>query len=294
MEKSFLVFGKNGWIGGIVIRLLREKGYTVYEAESRLENTQDVAAELDKTKPDYVIDAAGLTGRPNVDWCEFHKEDVIRVNVVGTVALADACWKRKIPCTIYATGCIYEYNDSHPMGSGIGFTEEDEPNFKGSFYSYTKTLAEKLLREYSNVLLLRVRMPISDDLNPRNFVTKISKYERVVDIPNSMSVLHDLLPASIEMTVHGLKGVYNFTNPGVISHNQILELYKKYIDPEFTWKNFSLEEQAKILAAGRSNNELDSSKLVEACKQFGIVIPPIQESIIGVFERMQKNLGLCQ
>lgn len=58
--------------------------------------------------------------------------------------------------------------------------------------------------------------------------------------------------------------------------------------------NFSLEEQAKILAAGRSNNELDSSKLVEACKQFGIVIPPIQESIIGVFERMQKNLGLCQ
>ena len=292
--ESFLVFGKNGWIGGIVIRLLREKGYTVYEAESRLENMQDVAAELDKTKPDYVIDAAGLTGRPNVDWCEFHKEDVIRVNVVGTVALADACWKRKIPCTIYATGCIYEYNDSHPMGSGIGFTEEDEPNFKGSFYSYTKTLAEKLLREYSNVLLLRVRMPISDDLNPRNFVTKISKYERVVDIPNSMSVLHDLLPASIEMTVHGLKGVYNFTNPGVISHNQILELYKKYIDPEFTWKNFSLEEQAKILAAGRSNNELDSSKLVEACKQFGIVIPPIQESIIGVFERMQKNLGLCQ
>ena len=80
----------------------------------------------------------------------------------------------------------------------------------------------------------------------------------------------------------------------MISHNQILELYKKYIDPEFTWKNFSLEEQAKILAAERSNNELDSSKLVEACKQFGIVIPPIQESIIGVFERMQKNLGLCQ
>ena len=80
----------------------------------------------------------------------------------------------------------------------------------------------------------------------------------------------------------------------MISHNQILELYKKYIDPEFTWKIFSLEEQAKILAAGRSNNELDSSKLVEACKQFGIVIPPIQESIIGVFERMQKNLGLCQ
>ena len=55
-----MVFGKNGWIGGIVIKLLREQGHTVYEAESRLENTQDVAEELDRVKPDFVIDAAGL------------------------------------------------------------------------------------------------------------------------------------------------------------------------------------------------------------------------------------------
>ena len=88
--------------------------------------------------------------------------------------------------------------------------------------------------------------------------------------------------------------MYNFTNPGVISHNQILDLYKQYIDPNFTYKNFTLEEQAKILAAGRSNNELDATKLVEACKDFGIVIPPIQESIVGVFERMKANLAkLC-
>ena len=52
------------------------------------------------------------------------------------------------------------------------------------------------------MLILRVRMPISDDLSPRNFITKISKYEKVVNIPNSMSVLYDLLPISIEMTLH--------------------------------------------------------------------------------------------
>ena len=142
------------------------------------------------------------------------------------------------------------------------------------------------------MLILRVRMPISDDLSPRNFVTKISKYERVVNIPNSMSVLYDLLPVSIEMTLHDCRGVFNFTNPGAISHNEILDLYKKYIDPSFTYTNFTLEEQAKILAAGRSNNELDSSKLVETCRQFGVEIPPIKESIVHVFERMQKNLGI--
>ena len=59
-SKSFLVFGKNGWIGGMVIKQLRDRGFVVYEAESRLENTQDVCAELDRVKPDYVMNAAGL------------------------------------------------------------------------------------------------------------------------------------------------------------------------------------------------------------------------------------------
>lgn len=86
--------------------------------------------------------------------------------------------------------------------------------------------------------------------------------------------------------------MYNFTNPGVISHNEILDLYKKYIDESFTYKNFSLEEQAKVLAAGRSNNELDATKLVTKCRELGLEIPPIQESIVHVFERMQVNLGL--
>lgn len=78
----------------------------------------------------------------------------------------------------------------------------------------------------------------------------------------------------------------------MISHNEILDLYKKYIDPAFTYKNFSLEEQAKVLAAGRSNNELDATKLVTKCKELGLEVPPIQESIVHVFERMRVNLGL--
>ena len=44
----------------MVIKQLRDRGFTVYEAESRLENTQDVCAELDRVKPDYVMNAAGL------------------------------------------------------------------------------------------------------------------------------------------------------------------------------------------------------------------------------------------
>lgn len=121
---------------------------------------------------------------------------------------------------------------------------------------------EELLKEYENVCTLRVRMPISSDLgNPRNFITKISRYNKVVNIPNSMTVLDELLPISVEMAKRNCRGIWNFTNPGVISHNEILEMYKAYINPGFEWTNFTLEEQAKVIVAPRSNNEMDASKL---------------------------------
>ena len=121
---------------------------------------------------------------------------------------------------------------------------------------------EELLRDYDNVCTLRVRMPISSDLsNPRNFITKITRYNKVVNIPNSMTVLDELLPISIEMAKRNLRGIWNFTNPGVVSHNEILEMYRDYIDPSFKWENFNLEEQANVIVAPRSNNELDASKL---------------------------------
>ena len=83
----------------------------------------------------------------------------------------------------------------------------------------------------------------------------------MVDVPNSMTVLPEMMPIAVEMARRRLVGIYNFTNPGVVSHNECLALYKQYYKPDFTWENFSLEEQDKILAAKRSNNELDCSKL---------------------------------
>ncbi|GMH94853.1 hypothetical protein TrST_g12213, partial [Triparma strigata] len=90
-----------------------------------MQNREAVAAELDEIKPTHVLNAAGVTGRPNVDW--------------------------------------------------FGFTEEDEANFDKSWYSKTKGMVEQMLKVYEHTLVLRVRMPISDDLSPRNFITKIMK-----------------------------------------------------------------------------------------------------------------------
>lgn len=273
----------------IIVDECSTEGIEVAAANSRMEDREAVAKELDEYKPTHVLNAAGITGRPNIDWCEDNKPDTIRTNVIGTLNLADLCLLRNIHCTVYATGCIFAYDDAHPLGSGIGFTEEDEPNFRGSFYSQTKSYMEPMLKEFPNCLILRVRMPISDDLSHRSFVTKIVKYEKVVNIPNSMTILTEMLPLSLAMAKKGLTGVYNFTNPGVISHNEVLDLYTKYIDPTYTYKNFTIEEQAKVIKAPRSNNELDTTKLFRDMPE-GIVINEIHKAYELCFQRMKENL----
>lgn len=285
---KILLYGSTGWIGGKLLNIIKDKKIDIVSSTVRLDDYGSIGKELDCVKPTHVVLAAGLTGRPNVDWCEDHKDEVLRVNVIGTSVLADECRKRCIHLTYFGTGCIYEYDKKHPYGEEeMGFTECDEPNFDKSYYSKTKIITEKILKECENTLILRIRMPLSDDLHHRNFITKITKYANVVNIPNSMTVLTEFLPISIDMLINNKTGVYNFTNPGVISHNQILALYKKYIDPTFTWKNFTLEEQGKILKAGRSNNCLNVTKL---CNEYQH-IQHIDQAIIGVFQRMKNNLN---
>lgn len=282
-----LVYGSTGWIGHKIVTLLSDLQISYVCSKVRLDNYLDLLQELDNISADgitHVLLSAGKTGVPNVDWCEDHKHEVLSVNVIAPSLIAQKCHLYGIHMTFISTGCIYEYDNDHPI-NGKGFTEEDKPNFQGSFYSYSKTIVENIVKHYDNVLILRVRMPISDDLHPRNFITKISRYPKVVDIPNSMTILPDLLPLIPSMMTQKLCGIFNFCNPNTLSHSYILDLYTQYIDPDFKYTIFSLEDQAKVLKAGRSNNHLDVSKLLSYFPN----IPDAQVSIHSVFERIKNN-----
>lgn len=279
---KFLIWGANGWIGSMLQKILLEDKHVVYIATSRLEDYISIKDELLRIRPDFVLNCAGITGNPTVDWCENNKHVTFLTNVVGTINLADACWRYGIHMTNYSTGCIYQYTEDKPIGSK--FSEIDEPNFDGSTYSISKIKAEQLLSIYDNVLTLRIRMPVSDNLDSKNLVSKLIKYQKVVNIPNSITILPELLPISIRLTIERKIGIYNFTNPGAISHNEILSLYKKYIDPNFTWSNFTEDEQNLILKSRRSNCELDTTKL-ELCTP----VTEIHEGLDLLFRKMQHS-----
>eukprot|EP00166_Cyanidium_caldarium_P000453 ctg_1175.g369 len=108
---KYLIVGKTGWIANMVAALLKERGESYAFASFRLEQREACERELDTVRPQRVLNCAGVTGRPNVDWCEDHKRETIRSNVVGVLTLADCCAERGIHLTNFATGCIYHYDD---------------------------------------------------------------------------------------------------------------------------------------------------------------------------------------
>jgi 3,5-epimerase/4-reductase len=141
----------DGWVAGHLKTLLESQGKDVVTTTVRMEDREAVLKLLDEVKPTHVLNAAGCTGRPNVDWCEDNKEATVRSNVIGTMNLTDCCFQKGIHCTVFATGCIYQYDEKHPIG-GPGFTEEDDANFTGSFYSFTKGKVEDVSFDFDPVL----------------------------------------------------------------------------------------------------------------------------------------------
>jgi UDP-glucose 4,6-dehydratase len=141
---KFLIYGRTGWIGGLLGKICEKQGICYEYGSGRLENRSQLEKDIATVKPTHVFNAAGVTGRPNVDWCESHKVETIRANVVGTLTLADVCKQNDLLLVNYATGCIFEYDEKHQLGSGVGFLEEDKPNFFGSYYSKTKAMVSDL------------------------------------------------------------------------------------------------------------------------------------------------------
>jgi 3,5-epimerase/4-reductase len=267
-----LIYGSNGWIGSQVVELLQKLNHIVIEGQERAENIINLEEEIKNISPTHIMSFIGRTHGKigdkvynTIDYLEQNgkiKENV-RDNLYSPLVLAILSTKLNIHFTYMGTGCIFEYDETHPFGiSENGFTELDSPNFFGSSYSVVKGYTDKLMHLFEkDVLNVRIRMPITSDYNSRNFITKIINYKKICSVSNSMTVLPELLPLMIDMADKKVCGTINLTNPGLISHNEILELYKEIVDNNFTWNNFTVEEQNMILAAGRSNNYLDTSKL---------------------------------
>jgi 3,5-epimerase/4-reductase len=285
----FLFYGSRGWIGGLFKKYISENhpDIKVFDGKSRLDNRTNVLIEIASVNPTHIISFTGRTHGTignekinTIDYLEYPGKVVenINDNLFGPVQLGLLCEKKKIHYTYLGTGCIFN-SKGLDTDTPDTFNEDSLPNYFGSSYSIVKGFTDRLMHSI-NVLNLRIRMPISSERNSRNFINKIINYEKICSIPNSMTVLDDFFPIFMKLILSKKHGTYNCTNPGIISHNEILEMYREIVDPNFTWKNFTLEEQQQILKSDRSNNALDTHRI-----ELQFIIKPIKDSIRQVLSK---------
>jgi len=270
-----LIFGARGYLGASFAEIYPD---AITPSVDISDGTQ-VAAALDEHQPDVVINAAGKTGRPNVDWCEDHKQETLASNVTGPLVLLRHCALRNIYWVHLGSGCIYAGDND-----GKGFTEEDTPNFMGSFYSRTKSWSDQILKEFP-VLVLRLRMPFDGTDAPRNLITKISGYKSVLDVQNSITYLPDFFVAAQKLIEKRKTGVYNMVNPGSISPFEIMQKYQEIVDPSHSFERLTLDGIGAVTKAERSNCVLQPKKL----KEEGITMKPVNEAVEEALMSIKSN-----
>jgi len=274
---KYLIFGKNGWLAQKFNKFFEDGGISGVD----ITDLGAIRKELDEKKPEIVINAAGITGRPNIDWCEEHKLETIAGNVIGPLNILQVCSERGIYWVHLGSGCIFQGDNN-----GKGWKETDEAN-PPSFYSWTKYWTDSILKNFP-ILIVRLRLPIDIEPSFRNLIDKLIKYPEVIDSENSVTVIPDLLEAAKKLIDKKLTGIYHVVNPGTIKPSEIMKLYQKIIDPNHQFKIISDKTLYKkgLAKAVRSNCILNTDKL----KKEGIVLKPIQKRIVEVIKEYKTNL----
>lgn len=292
-----LLLGGSGYVGRAYQRLFTRLGVPFRNlTRSEVDYTDAhklgaflAGARAGGSRVEFVINAAGYTGKPNVDACENHKAACLSGNAVLPGRLREVCETTGTPWGHVSSGCIY--TGTRPDGGG--FREDDPPNFSFranhcSFYSGTKALGEEVLAGAGNCYVWRLRIPFNEVDSPRNYLTKMMSYARLLDAANSLSQLNEFCLTTFECWQKRVPfGVYNVTNPGHVTTREVVDLIRASGVSHKHFEFFADEEEFMRLAAKtpRSNCVLDTTKLQSA----GIAMTEVHDALERALRAWRKE-----
>jgi UDP-glucose 4,6-dehydratase len=313
-----VLLGATGYIGRQFADSLRRRGWP-FAAPSRasLDYTRfDTLLEfLRRTKPDFLINAAGYTGKPNVDACEQHRAETLEGNALFPATVAHACFTLDVPWGHVSSGCVYsgakvllqgrwrvEPDLTLPhlkalfrenRGAFQGFVETDEPNFTFrrppcSFYSGAKALGEDAIRGVGRNYIWRLRIPFDQFDSPRNYLSKLQNYAKIYDNLNSLSHRGDFVEACLELWRRRAPfGAYNLTNPGFVSSSQVVAMIQRILKPNRPFEYWAGDAEFYSVAARtlRSNCILDVSKALAAA----VPLRPVEEALADSLQQWRPS-----
>jgi dTDP-4-dehydrorhamnose reductase len=313
-----LLLGASGYIGEAFARELRGRKIDfVPLARKQMDYScfDKLLGFLKTKKPAFVINAAGYTGKPNVDACELAKADTLVGNTLLPQTIAHACASVGIPWGHVSSGCIFsgakivengktsvEKDLTKPALRALvekspdkirGFTETNTPNFSFrdlpcSFYSGTKALGEEAISGIGQSYIWRLRIPFDEFDNARNYLSKVQRYAKVYDNVNSISHRSDFVKACLDaLELRAPFGIYNVTNPGFVTTRHVVEAIKKILKPKQKFEFWASDEEFYKIAAKtpRSNCVMDVSKLLAT----GVKIRPVEEALEDSLRRWNRE-----
>lgn len=264
------ITGASGFLGTMATKYFQNHGYDVLTNRVEIVSLPTLKQRFREIKPDVVFNlASAVRNQPNIDWCENNKVETIEGNLVGAINVMLAAIASSAYPIQMSSGCVYSGGPETP------FTEESEPNYFGSFYSRMKIVLQEALKELP-ILQTRIRMPIFTYHHPKNLITKLASYKKVVDnVSNSITLLEDLWPALEKLFIAKPVGILNLTNEGYVTHRNILQAYRKVIDRGHSYEPLTVSEFEKsgLTKARRSACVLSNTK----AKSLGITMPPLDE-----------------
>ncbi len=264
---KILIIG-NGFIGG----RCAAKWDNVVLFDKMIEGVADILQLLDQHKPDVVLNAAGIVGKPNVDWCETHPVETWRGNTILPLQIAEACKQHDIYMLHIGTGCIFYGEAPH----GQPWKEDDLAN-PLAVYTRCKYAADLVLSTLDKVGIARIRMPIDSKPHPANLIDKLVAFDKVVDVENSVTIVEDMIDVFYSLLEEQASGIFHVTNPGSIKHMEILSMYKEIVDPQHHNKWISAKDLVEqgLADKTRSNNIMQSTNL----EKYNISMRPVREAL---------------
>lgn len=272
---KILIFG-HGYIGN---RCKDAWGDDAVLSDVRVGSKEDAAREIGRVRPDAVLNAAGVTGKPNVDWCDAHPHETIVGNTLVPIAIAQACQEAGTYFLHMGSGCIF-YGDA-PY-EDRRWREEDFGNPQPT-YSRSKWAADLALSVLPNVGIARIRMPIDRMPGARNLIDKLAAYPKIIDVENSVTVVDDMIDVFRQLMEKKAPGIFHVVNPGVMRHRELIALYEELVDPSHTNEWISNDDLVRLGLAtkGRSNNVMASRRLAE----YGIAMREVHEALRDTMEK---------
>ncbi len=280
---KILIFG-NGYIGN---RCAEEWGDEAVVSSVHVISKHDALDEIRKHQPDAVLNAAGIKGKPSVDWCEDNQLVTMQGNTLMPLHLAEACQEAGVYMLHMGSGCIFYGDSAHEDNA---WRENDHGNPE-PVYSRTKWAADLVLSTLPNVGVARIRMPLDWKPAPGNLINKLAAYPKVIDVENSVTVIDDMINVFYQLLQKRGEGIFHVTNPGTMKHKELLGLYKEIVDPSHSCEWISNEDLVKqgLAKKGRSNNFLHNGRLAEYDIQMRPVMEALRDTMNKFAEASKKN-----